>query len=160
MRDAAKHELIEKFKNGKDCSWVNSLKRSFTSADVVANSQASGWLTSYEVAKAEGMDHESDVFKGLLQHLDTRPADQWPDEGMHMVYKRMNLPGYFYSKENLAVRKHKDTNADEIGSASTGACSKKALLAKFMARICLVCTYYVSIFLACEIASGQVRHFG
>ena len=107
---------------------MNSLKRSFTAKDSVASSALSGWCTSFEIAKAEGMDHESELFKGLLLCLEKRAADQWPDEGMHSVYKRMNLAGYFYDKENLVLKKHEDTNADELGSASTGSAGKKALL--------------------------------
>ena len=134
LRDPAKHELIEKFRTSKDCSWVNSLKKSFTTKDIVSSSAVTGWCTSYEIAKAEGMDHESELFKGLLLCLETRPADEWPDEGMHSVYKRMNLAGYLYDKENLVVKKHEDTNADEIGAASTEACGKKAMFS----LICII----------------------
>ena len=68
LRDPAKHDLIQKFKNHKDCSWINGVKVSYSKSDNSASSQLRGWLTSYQVAQQENIPHESDSVEDFGEH--------------------------------------------------------------------------------------------
>lgn len=128
LRDPAKHELIQNFKNHKDCKWINGVKVSYSKSDNSASSLLSGWLTSFQVAQQENIPHESPVLQKILENMTSRSHLDWGDEGMEKAYKDCQLPGYLYEKTTLNKRTLEEKNLEEIGSASAGALGKKASL--------------------------------
>ena len=127
----------------------------------MASSSLQGWSTSFEIAKAEGMSPDSEMFKEMLQLFETRGSEFWPDEGMHGIYKKMNLPGYYYNKEGLTSKKHEETNSDEMATASTGTLGKKVCVQIYCQLILLFARLFFKLTcLTPKLLAGQVRHFG